>query len=197
MRRSTTAAAVWVWMHPVVGFSLFIIGVSIKLCFSSVVSDKPVSNEHNYMLGLGCGCTVIFLMVMRGTHKGLTSFQNKEISSKTLKRLANYLVRLILAVSHFIVADISYNAPDVEPGDKANSRDQPLYVHAALAASSVIIEMIAARLSRSGQTPPDAGHHSHHADDDDNDNKDVPLQSMSDSENPVHQSTRVELGSTH
>lgn len=169
LRRSPLAGTIWVWMHPVLGFSLFIIGLSIKLSFYEVTSGYPVSNDHNYMLGLGCGFTVIILMIMRGTHKGMSVIGKSGYSPKSLKRVANYSFRITIAIAHFVVAAHSHSQPEVDHGTHADSRDDALYIHTALAVAGVFVEIVAARLNRKGGQPaPKGGHdHSHDCPDDD------------------------------
>lgn len=159
MRRSSVAGVAWVWMHPVVGYAMFIIGVSIKLSFSSVVTGAPVSDDHNYMLGLGCGFTVICLLIMRGTHKGVENFKKDGFTARSLKRVANYFIRLVFAIAHFIVAGWSYSEKEIDENTRADSRDKALYIHATLAAGSVLLEMAAAQLSQKKQNSrPQSSH---------------------------------------
>jgi hypothetical protein len=152
MNRSPLAGGLWVWMHPVLGFSMFIIGVSIKLSFESVVHRTPVANEHNFMLGLSCGCTLLFLMLMRGTHKGGISTKRKSFTVKSVKRLGNYLIRLMFAMAHFIVASQSNNDKIPGPDDPVDIQDKYLFIHAALASLSVLIELLAAHIGRANKS---------------------------------------------
>ena len=159
MRRSAAAGVLWTWLHVVVGFTLFIIGVSIKLCFSAVVHDEPVENDYNYMLGMGCGTTLTLLVVMRGTHKGLLVMFEDGASPRTLKRVGNYFLRLLFALAHFLVAVLSEHEKEVTEGEARSSRDHFLYIHTFLAATSVILEVVAAQFVNREHVAHNHGEH--------------------------------------
>ena len=160
LRRSAFSGCVWVYMHGVLAFFMFLIGISIKLSYHDVVEDHQIYHQQDVLLGVSCGTVVLCLAIMRSRHKGSTVFfldaNSEEERCKKNKRIFNYSVRIFIAVFHWMAALQSFNIKS----NSVTARDRYLYLHCALASSSVAFEVILSHFS--GSKTPSKSSSSHH-----------------------------------
>jgi hypothetical protein len=65
---------VWIWMHVVTGYFIYLIGISIEIAIHDVYLNEPILHAHDTIMGVSCGCITLCLNLMRSTHKGICLF---------------------------------------------------------------------------------------------------------------------------
>jgi len=152
LRRSSAAGRVWIFMHPVLAYFMYLVGISIKLSYHDVTADHQIFHEHDVVLGVSCGAVVLCLTLMRSTHKGVFRFDaeaKEETQRKNIRRVFNYSVRLLVVFLHWMAAWKSFNVES----HATTARDRFLYFHCALSALSVVFEVILSQFSNAERDP--------------------------------------------
>jgi hypothetical protein len=166
MRRSAFRGGIWIYMHSICGFFMFILGVSLKLAYHDVFLNHQIHHDVDSLTGVCCGTIVLCILILRSTHKGILN--DRLATKRSVKRAFNYFSRSIFVLAHWLVAYRTFydHSPEVY------SRDRYLYFHSAITAASVIIEVCLSHwLPDEGKEKSHHHHHTSGPDQEDNDQR--------------------------
>jgi low temperature requirement protein LtrA len=159
MRRSALRGALFIYIHPLCGFFMFVLGVALKLSYHDVIENHQIHHDVDSLTGVCCGAIVMCILTLRSTHKGILNGGATRPFHKRVRRAFNYFSRSIFVLAHWLVAYRTFYDQSTE----VYARDRYLYFHAFLTASSVIIEVCLSHfLSEDDDGTKKKSRHHHH-----------------------------------
>ena len=70
MRRTKLSHLIFVWLHPILAFSMLCTTVGMAVMYSSIINGGDIDNSYHKMVSVGALTQMICLILMRIEHKG-------------------------------------------------------------------------------------------------------------------------------
>ena len=145
LHRSKAAGVIWLAMHLLTGYALFIVSCALKRCYQQVVIGEPINFSDSRLLSISCALSVVGCSILRALHKGVIGLPISVRKEKRKTRFIVYTFHALTAASHGLVTLTSQSTLD----NFADSQvDYIIIIHMLVSCFFNIAERVANYYSR-------------------------------------------------